>query len=151
MQIVNFNANEKLQIVSYLEEKKSNTERKLLSLDREINILTKYKNGFPIDAKAYIKAIDLKIEEFNAKKYNIKLTTKRIEGFIKKFKKPEIELFNTEKELLKELYTRESIGGKAIEKKYYYFPRLKQMKEKVIYEFANKIKTVMEIQDVKIA
>lgn len=150
---VNFTNEEKTKFLDYLKEQKDNAEASISTLDREKGILQKCREMTPPDAPMeWVKSLADRMNEYAERIQYIQDTvdiTKKIaksttEG---KIEMPVKGLF---KDILTTLHARES-HKKHIEKKYSYYPRLKKAKEQSMYVFANKIKIIMESENVRFA
>lgn len=150
--IVEFSTEEKKRLIDFLEEKKTGLTRSKVSLEREGKILNKVASESPNAVpEKYVLEVRKRIEEYKIRIKNGINLIKEFDVIISKLTNK--EAFNANilhKADLVELYRNET-GKKALSVAYNYYPRLKKAKEASLYVFANKIKTIMEHENVKVA
>lgn len=151
IKIVELNLEEKNKLTKAIEQDKIFSVAKIQSLKKEMDFFDKCIKSNPKGATK---------EWFNDMKERMKIWSSKISDTSQYLDKYDTVLDNikTSKEMsfkglshvIAELYNTEK-NKKSLEAKYAYYPRLKIAKEKTIHVFANKIKTLMEEEYVKIA
>lgn len=148
---VNLTLEEKQKITTFILNLKTSYESKAEAYTKELPLLEKCLQETPKDASAtWITALKNKITEWktNASRFSTEIAN--YEAVIIKLNSKKEENFIKYSNIFTPLYISEK-SKKLTDTKYKYYPRLKKAKEQSLYVFANKLKTIMESENVKIA
>lgn len=154
MEIVNihFSSEEKEKLISFLADNEKKLIAKKTVLEKEVYLLAEcISTNLPNAPNGFLTKLADRVAERKDVCTTIYRSIDVLNGLIKGVQDTlNVSIDNGLRLVLSELYNKEH-KNKSLSGQYNYYPRLKRAKEVYIYEFANKIQTIMESENVRIA
>ena len=147
---ISLSQEEKNKLIQYAEDRKKEQELQLHLLETvELPILTKCLSSVVDAPVAWVTALNSKIHLWETSINNIHSKCKEYASFISMLTDGKAHDFTKYAYIIEYLYLTERSTTK-LSSEYKYYPRLKRAKERTMYVFSNKLKTIMETRHGKI-